>query len=86
MCDCSEMDRHDYGPCGEDCGSIVRPRSPRERMEAAGWFHDVDDDCNAGWMRCESGTNRVVHYSTDAIFETELSECRAAALRDGWTP
>jgi hypothetical protein len=21
-CDCSPMDVHDYGPCGEDCGSL----------------------------------------------------------------
>ncbi len=23
MCGCSEMDRHDYGPCGEDCGGAA---------------------------------------------------------------
>lgn len=40
MCGCSEMDRHDYGPCGEDCGSL---RELAERSAFDRWCLTATD-------------------------------------------
>lgn len=89
-CGCSPMDLHDYGPCGADCDAApTSVQSPRERMEAAGWFHVIDDECNMGWWRCYPNSKTVADYHPGPDtekFERELSEHTAAALRDGWTP
>ena len=60
--------------------------SPRERMEARGWYHVIDDECRMAWWRNTPGTATVAHYSDvdRELFERELSECIAEATRAGW--
>ena len=37
MCQCSEQDRHDYGPCGEDCGGSSDARRMTRDEARAYW-------------------------------------------------
>lgn len=64
------------------------PKSPRQRMEALGWFHSIEEDClNVGWVKVAKradGRNEAVAYGNEPEFRNDLERCQAEAKAEGW--
>ena len=73
------------GHAGWDDETMSRPKTPLELMNARGWFHSVDEECNADWLQLDGKTVRKYASTDRDAFESDLSECRAEAERGGWS-